>query len=150
RHLRHVKAVAVALAGNDSERDDLVQESLLQAVQSINDLRAPLAFRPWLSAIVARSASMMFRRRRRRAWFADHAAAENALRNLPAQTASPEVFADLETLRTALGRLKVESRDALLLRRVEGFTLNEIAERMNLSVATVKRRLCAAKMVLDA
>ncbi len=84
----------------------------------------------------------------RRIRFADHEVAEVALENWPAQTASPEVLVDLRTLHTALEGLEGESRDALLLRRVEGLTLDEIAERMDLSVATVKRRLDAAKVFL--
>jgi RNA polymerase sigma factor (sigma-70 family) len=90
----------------------------------------------------------MFRRRRRRIRFADHEVAEVALENWPAQTASPEVFVDLRTLHGVLEGLEGESRNALLLRRVEGLTLDEIAERMDLSVATVKRRLDVAKVFL--
>jgi len=36
-----------------------------------------------------------------------------------------------------------------VLRRVEGMKLEEVAERMNLSLATVKRRLKVAEKHLD-
>jgi len=45
--------------------------------------------------------------------------------------------------------LPVEERIALVLRRVETMTVEQIAETMNLSVSTVKRRLAAAEGRLE-
>jgi RNA polymerase sigma-70 factor (ECF subfamily) len=150
RQLHLVNALAAALVGRDSERDDLVQECLLQVVRSIDQLREPRAFHSWLSAILGRSAVKMFRDRLRRSRYLDRAVTEDALENLPARMNSLEMSANLNALRGALDFLDAESRDALLLRRVEGFTLDEIADRMSLSLATVKRRLLGAKAFLDA
>jgi len=49
-----------------------------------------------------------------------------------------------------LRSLPVEMHVALVLRRVEGLTVEQIAAQMQLSVSTVKRRLAAAESRLDA
>jgi RNA polymerase sigma-70 factor (ECF subfamily) len=148
RHLRRVNAVV----GRDDDRDDVVQECFVEAVQSLRSLRSPWAFGPWLSAIATRTSWRMFRRRRKQkhARVINRELAERELLNVQASTASPEVSADLRAIHGVLETLHDESRVALLLRRVEGLRLDEIAERMHLSVSTVKRRLCAAQLVLDA
>jgi RNA polymerase sigma-70 factor (ECF subfamily) len=148
RHLRRVSVVV----GRETDRDDLVQECFVEAMQSLGTLRAPWAFGPWLSAIVARTTWRMSRRRKKqkRVGVAVRELVESERDNRQAATASPEISADLNALSGLLERLHDESRIALLLRRVEGLRLEEIAERMNLSVSTVKRRLCAAQLVLDA
>jgi len=151
RHRRRVNALALTLMGKDAEFDDLVQESFTQAVQSINKLNAPSAFASWLCSIVVSTASKTFRRRHllTRLGLLSRDTVEMEIENVTAPTASPEVTADLRAVYAAVEGLQSESRDALLLRRVEGLRLDEIAERMNLSVSTVKRRLHVAQEMLD-
>ncbi len=45
--------------------------------------------------------------------------------------------------------LSPDARQVLVLRRVEGFTIEETAATMRLSIATVKRRLSEAEARLD-
>jgi RNA polymerase sigma-70 factor, ECF subfamily len=139
-----------AVVGRDYERDDVIQECFVEALQSFGTLRSPWAFGPWLSAVATRTSWRMFRRRRKQKRVANRDLAERELQNMQAPTASPEVSADLQSICGVLESLHDESKVALLLRRVEGLKLEEIAERMSLSVSTVKRRLCAAQLVLDA
>ena len=61
----------------------------------------------------------------------------------------PDVAAELRALYSILEQLPAEARVALVLRRVEGLTLPEIAEQMHLSLATVKRRIQAAEALLE-
>jgi RNA polymerase sigma-70 factor (ECF subfamily) len=152
RHVPRVHAIALALLGRDADHEDLMQESFAQAVQSIGKLKAPSAFGAWLSAIVVSTAGKTFRRRRllTRVGLSNREPVELELEKLSAPTASPEVAADLRAVYAAIEGLQAESRVALLLRRVEGLRLDEIAERMNLSVSTVKRRIGTAQEVLDA
>ena len=64
---------------------------------------------------------------------------------LVSPTAPADVSSELRALYGALSNMPAEERVALVLRRVEGMELLEIAERMSLSLATVKRRLTAAR-----
>jgi RNA polymerase sigma-70 factor, ECF subfamily len=64
---------------------------------------------------------------------------------LPLSLCPPDVATELRNVYRVLGTLPVEERVALVLRRVEGLELQEIADRMTLSLATVKRRLTAGE-----
>jgi RNA polymerase sigma-70 factor, ECF subfamily len=51
-------------------------------------------------------------------------------------------------VRTAIGRLSAEQREALELAYFEGLSHSEIAERLGLPLGTVKSRILAAMKVL--
>jgi len=152
RHLAHANAVAFTIIGPDADREDVVQECMVSAARSINKLKTPSAFGAWLAAIVISAARKKFRRRLERTLLltADSELTETAIQAVPARTTPPDVYAEWKALGVVLGTLTQESRVALLLKRVDGFSLDEIAQQMNLSVSTVKRRICAAQQVLDA
>jgi DNA-directed RNA polymerase specialized sigma24 family protein len=59
------------------------------------------------------------------------------------------VRAELRGIYGVLNELPPEDRMALVLRRVEGMSIGEIAGQMRRSVATVKRRLGAAEAHLS-
>jgi DNA-directed RNA polymerase specialized sigma24 family protein len=61
----------------------------------------------------------------------------------------PEVRGELAAIYGILDRMKPEVRLALVLHRVEGLSVPEVAERMELSVSTVKRRLAVAERRLS-
>jgi RNA polymerase sigma factor (sigma-70 family) len=61
------------------------------------------------------------------------------------RTAPIEVHAELTQLYGVLDRMKPEVRTALVLHRVEGMSVPEVAEAMQVSASTVKRRLSAGR-----
>jgi RNA polymerase sigma-70 factor (ECF subfamily) len=60
-----------------------------------------------------------------------------------------DVAVELRHVYSLVEKLPAEERVALVLRRVEGMELLEIADEMKLSLATVKRRLAAAEARLE-
>lgn len=150
RHRPRVTALARNLMGRDSDVDDLVQDTFAQALQSLDKLREPAAFAGWLSAIVVGTANKNFRRRHLLTRLGLWGQRPNDVERLVATTASPELSAELRSVSAVVNSLQSESRVALLLRRVEGMRMEDIASFMNLSLSTVKRRLGAAEQALDA
>jgi RNA polymerase sigma-70 factor (ECF subfamily) len=65
------------------------------------------------------------------------------------RTAPPDVRAELRAVYGILNELGAEDRTAVILRRIEGLAIGEIAEQMGRSVATVKRRLASAEAHLS-
>jgi RNA polymerase sigma-70 factor (ECF subfamily) len=65
-------------------------------------------------------------------------------------TSSPEAAIELRRVHSALDAMDSEERIALVLRRVEGLELSEVAAQMGLSLATVKRRIASAETKLPA
>jgi RNA polymerase sigma-70 factor (ECF subfamily) len=136
------------LAGRD-DADDLAQDAFVYAFTRLDTLQNPQAFQAWLRSIVARTASKRLRRQRLLVRL-------GIRRNEPIEpdtVVSPDAPADVASeIRIVYGlldRLPAEERVALVLRRVEGLDLGEIAEQMKLSLATVKRRIAAAESRLS-
>ncbi len=148
RYSRMVNGLAYRVLGRDSEVDDLVQDSFLEALKNLHRLENPQAFASWLGSIVVRTASKRLRRR----------ALLNRLglrRNTPidpdvvlSNDAPPDVRAQLSRIYSCLDAMHHEMRLSLILHRVEGMSLPETADTMGVSLSTVKRRLAAAEQIL--
>ena len=115
--------------------EDLAQETFLQLHRARRTYDPAYPVTPWVMAI-ARHVYLMDRRtasRRPRYVGADDA---------PERSAAPEVERRLRgaPVRQALGRVKPDQRDALLLHHVGGWSFREIARRFGIREAAAKLR----------
>jgi len=151
RYAPMVNGLAYRVMGRDEDVDDLVQDSFVRALNGLDGLKEPQAFAGWLASIVVRSASKILRRRKllRRLGLA-RVGEPIDVDALVGPAAPPDARAELRAVYTLLESLPVEQRMALVLRRVEGLALDEIAQTMGLSLATVKRRVADAEAALAA
>jgi RNA polymerase sigma-70 factor (ECF subfamily) len=148
RHAAMVNGLAYRLLGRDADVDDVVQESFVQALARLDALREPQAFAGWLASIVVRTVSKVLRRRKlmnRLGLRRDEPLDVDALigRSAPA-----DAVAELRAIYGVVDAMPVKVRVPLLLRRVEGLGLEEIAERTGASLATVKRRIAEGEELL--
>lgn len=148
RYGRYVNGLAYRLLPNDAELDDLVQDSFVEALASLERLSEPSAFASWIGAIVVRTAHKRIRRRRLMERIGLRRREPVDLDAITHDVSSPEAALELRRVYAVLDAMDAEERIALVLRRVEGLELTEVAERMGLSLATVKRRLAAAEKKL--
>ncbi len=150
RHARMVNGLAHRIMPRDSEVDDVVQDSFVTALSSLHKLENPQAFASWIASIVVRTAYKKLRRKKllRRLGLARSEPID--VETAVSGSAPPDVSAELKAMYGLLDELPVEARIALVLRRVEGLQLDEIATQMGLSLATVKRRLQDAEQRLEA
>lgn len=148
RYVPMVDALAFRLAGDHSEADDLVQDAFVAALDGLERLAEPEAFRGWLKAIVVRTAAKRLRRRglRRRLGLLRSAPVEPAA--LISEGAPPDVSAELRRIYRTIDSFPAQVRIALILRRIEGATIAEIADQLGVSEPTVKRRLKQADRLL--
>jgi RNA polymerase sigma-70 factor (ECF subfamily) len=65
------------------------------------------------------------------------------------RAAPPDLSAELKSVYGLLDRLPAGERVALVLRRVEGLEIPQVAEHMGISISTVKRRLNSAEARLE-
>jgi RNA polymerase sigma-70 factor (ECF subfamily) len=148
RHVRLANGLAFRLLASEADVDDVVQDSFAYALSHLDTLEKPAAFRSWVAGIIVRSSYKVLRRRRmlRRLGMAraDPADLDAAV----SPTASPEVVHQLRAIYSRIDDLPTDLRVPLLLRRVEGLTLPEIATMTQTSLATVKRRIASAEQVL--
>ena len=138
RHARYVAGVAFRLLGESSELDDVVQETFAICLRSIASLQEAGKVRPWLVTIAVRCAQRRLSARARRRWL------EGAVGLVSAQTSDPQVSQDVRELYRVLERLSPKLRVPWVLSRIEGASLEEVAEWCDASLATIKRRLVRA------
>lgn len=151
RHAPRLNGLAFRVMGRDDELDDLVQDTFIAALSSLERLERPDAFASWVSGILVRQAWKRIRRRRMLARFGlGRAAGAIDLDALVSPTASPERAAELRALYAMLEQLPADVRVPLVLHRVEGFSLVEVAALLSTSLATVKRRIAVGHDALHA
>ena len=150
KHAPMVNRLARRLLGPGIDCNDLVQDAFVEALLGIHRLKNGQAFQSWMCSIVVRTAQKIRRRRRllERLGLLQQQALEMDAFCSPC--APPDIAAELRAIYALLRTLPVEMHIALVLRRVEGLSIEEIAEQMRLSISTVKRRLAAAEERLDA
>jgi RNA polymerase sigma-70 factor (ECF subfamily) len=149
RHAGLVNGLAYRLMGRDADVDDLVQETFAQALASLRGLRETETFSSWLAAIVVRTAHKVLRRRRLLERLGLRSRDEPDLDRLVARSAPPDVSAELLRLYRVVEAMPIKVRIPLLLRRVDGARLEEIAQMTGCSLATVKRRLAEGERRLQ-
>lgn len=146
RYSRYVAGVASRLLGSgDSELDDVVQEVFWLASRRIDKIPDLIQARGWLATVTTRIVRRKLLRRRFRALF--HASSHSI--EVPTRGASAEDHALLTRLYEVLKELPIDQRIAWSLRYLEGEALDAIAAMCGCSLSTAKRRVGAAKDVID-
>jgi RNA polymerase sigma-70 factor, ECF subfamily len=141
RHAPMAGGLALRLVGRDADLEDLVQDSFVAALRGLGDLKDPHAFAPWLAAIVVQTARKLLRRRRLARRLGLYRPDPIDAEVLVARDAPPDAVTELRALYGLLDDLPVRVRLALVLRRVEGHSLEEVAALTACSLATVKRAI---------
>ena len=149
RHGKMVVGLAHRVLAGREDADDLTQDVFVHALSRLDSLENPQAFAAWIGSITVRMASKRLRRHRLMVRLGLRRNEPIDLDGLISKLAPTDVRSELRLVYGMLEKLPAEERIALLLRRVEGLELTEIAEQMNLSLATVKRRLAAAEARLE-
>lgn len=149
RHAGRVLGLLQRMFAGSDEADDLLQDVFMRAFGRLNSIENPQAFGAWLTTLAVRLGQKRLRRHRLLVRLGLRANDPVDPDSLIVPNAPAEVTGELRAVYTAIQGLPAQERVALLLRRVEGLELQEIARHMQLSLATVKRRLKAAEIHLE-
>ncbi len=150
RHARMVGGLVFRVHPSRVDLDDLVQDTFVAAFESLKSLKNPQAFAAWVGSLAIRITHKRLRRRRIAARLGLGSSEEVAWDEIIAPTCPPDVAAELREIYTILAAFPTGERIALLLRKVEGMSLEEVAAATETSLATAKRRIAAAEDRLDA
>jgi RNA polymerase sigma-70 factor (ECF subfamily) len=144
RHVHGVTRLATRVLGK-SDAEDVVQDAFVAALSRLADLREAAAFGGWLRRIALNLVRARLRKRALFAWRrAEDADAQDGMLALASPALGPAELSELAHLDRALAKLDAEPRLAWVLRHVEGWSLDEVAEGLGVSLATAKRRLAVA------
>ena len=154
---RRVYAAALAILRNEHDAEDAAQEAMLKAFANIRQFRAEARFSTWLIQITVNEALMRRRRERtvvmegiddrRDSEESEYAPREFAdWREIPSEALERKEVR--QRLAEALGTLDRKYREVFVLRDMEQMNIQETAEALGISVASVKTRLLRARLML--
>lgn len=147
RYQSMAQRLAMRVIGNGDLAQELVQDSMLQAYLSLEKLNDPTRFKSWLYGIVLNICRNDLRHRKL-ICFSLEAMLGNFVEELQPNAGSsldPQILAEKAELHTAVlnavDTLSPKNRSAILLFYSGQFSLEEVANRLNISVVAVKGRL---------
>lgn len=156
RHYERVRARITRLLGRSPDVDDVLQDTFVAAFRDLHQLTEGGRFDVWVCGIAVHQVHRRLRRRQllSRLGFVQlgfiQPEYEPTLHQAADPAASPETVLLLKQLDAALGQLGPRQRVAWMLRYVEGFQLDEVAEQCRTSLATTKRDIAQAEAHLHA
>ncbi len=148
RHSSRVYTVVRRLAGDDDLAADLAQDAWANAFQKIRAFRGDAAFGTWIHRIAVNTALTRLRQLARRRDLEQSFDGSTTLGNPDRYPASGA--ADRLMVQRALDKLPDGYRAVLWLHDVEGFTHEEIGDRLGIAVGTSKSQLSKARARLRA
>jgi RNA polymerase sigma-70 factor, ECF subfamily len=153
---RRIYSAAFAILRNEAEAEDAAQEAVLKALTHVQQFRADARFSTWLTQIAVNEALM----KRRKA----HKEIMEPIgeREEDDGTYTPRDFADWreipsevlerkevrQKLADALSALAEKYRKVFVLRDIQHLSIEETAEALGISRASVKTRLLRARLML--
>lgn len=143
-----VFAVAMRLARNRAAAEDLAQDAFISAFRNIRSYRGG-SFKAWLVRIVTNATYDYFRSRERRKTESIEANVVTLEIRLVSPAESPESAAERAELgshiSSGLDSLPADQKLAVVLVDVQGFSYEEAAETMQVSIGTVKSRVARGR-----
>jgi RNA polymerase sigma factor (sigma-70 family) len=140
---------AYLLCGNHTDAQDLVQETLLQAMKSAARFRGDSAIYTWLHGILVNLNRRRWRKEKR--FIHDEDVVLETPCHAHEDTGEDREFR-VQRLARAIQALSAEHREVVVLRYYENLKIQEIAAQTGTSVGTIKSRLhyairCLEKLV---
>lgn len=156
RYDRKLFRIAQSVTHNREDSQDAVQDAFLKAFQYLAEFREASQFSTWLIRITVNQSLMKLRKRRTHkevSLDAPFQADENVLPfNVPDRAPNPEQLCWTSELRDILVRTVTELHPILktvfVLRDVQGLSIAQTAEKLNLSQSAVKARLWRVRLQL--
>ena len=156
RYEDRIYNLACSIVGDREAAQDAAQEAFIKAYRALPRFRGESGFFTWLYRIAVNVCLNQARRQSRRpeAFSLDELVDEHKL-SADKFSSSETPLSDFErvelrqTIDTVLAGLSPDHRMAVVLKDVEGYSQEEIAEMMGCSVGTVKSRLSRARARLQ-
>ncbi len=138
RHTPALYQLALRLVGwNVHEAEEVVQDTWMRAIETLDGFRWESSLRTWLSGIAINRCRELYRQRARQSH-------ELVVEQLMQEASTSENFERLD-LEQAIAALPNGYRQVLVLHDVEGYTHEEISRMLEIEVGTSKSQLSRAR-----
>jgi RNA polymerase sigma-70 factor (ECF subfamily) len=157
-HLPRFYRYALRHLHNEADAEDAVQDAVLSAYRHLAQFRQEARITTWLAAIVLNSARMLLRRRLRTNYVSlENCCGDDETNALSERLAddrpNPEDLCRTAEMKEHLDRIMPRLSPPLLrtfqLRHVDGLSIRETANTLNVPEGTVKARLARARRILQ-
>ena len=152
RHQHRVFALVAGILHRPDDVEDVAQQVFLKAYLGIKRFDQRAAFSTWLYKIAVNECWDYLRKRKVRPLVYEADLSEEQVSRLDGIVSSsrppegPNTRAEMrEIIARMLAALPEQDRQLLVLKEIEGFSVQELAEILNLNVNTVKVRLFRAR-----
>lgn len=141
-------AFAMSLTRNREDAKDLVQETIMRALENLGSFKKGTNFKAWITTILRNSFINHYRKRKTRKKV--ETPIEECTQLVMKQSVRNEgdALVIMKELRQMLGQLSPEHRRAFVM-FFRGYQYDEIAQQMNLPMGTVKSRIYYARKQLQ-
>ena len=142
---RLIYNIAYKYMGNTEDAKDIAQESLIKIYLNIKSCRSMVTFKAWSAKITVNTALDALRKRVNKATEAldEYQASES---DGPEHTVIQKE--GYNAIKDAINALSEEHRTLIILRDLEGFSYEELAQTAGITMGTVKSRLSRARYAL--
>lgn len=153
---RSVYKMALSFMKNEADAEDVAQEAFLKAFRKLAEFRGQAKFSTWLISITLNEARGRLRRQGVVRMESLDTPEEDGYispallrdwREVPLESLERKEVREM--LEHAIGKLSPLYREVLLLRDVEGFSVEETAGTLAITTGTVKVRLHRARMMMQ-
>ncbi len=160
RHEQRVYALAMRMLRQEHDAEDVTQQTFLSVLENLGGFRGEASFSTWVLRIASHAALKIIRKRKGLNTVSLEETTEQSENSdsiphpefIADWRQSPEHLVERNEVRRllddALTRLDDKHRLVFLLRDVEGLSIQETAEALDLSEANVKVRLLRARLQL--
>ncbi|MCW8956616.1 MAG: RNA polymerase sigma factor [Gammaproteobacteria bacterium] len=148
-HLKQMYRLAYRLTGNREDAEDLVQDVMLKLFPKLDEMKAIEKLSPWLSRVLYRQFVDKYRQQQRQPLnLLDDDIEDEQLTELETVSGPEDVTNSgltLELLSQAIAMLNEDQRQLILLHEVEGYSLPELQQMLDVPLGTLKSRLNRAR-----
>ncbi len=154
---RSVYLAAFSILHNEADAEEVAQEAVLKALSHLDQFRAEAKFSTWLIQITVNEAKMRLRKDRKGRYDSIETAHEGDEGDyIPMDFADwreiPSEALERKELKAALTRalasMKPQFRQVFIMRDVQGLNIEETAQVLGVTKATVKMRLLRARLMM--
>lgn len=156
RHRKRLYSVIYNMTSNAEDAADLTQDTFVKAFSAISKFKGKSAFYTWLYRIGVNMTIAHLKKNRLRQFFSfEKISEEGAHDEILSQLSTVKGNKSLlmkelqEKLNESLLKLSVNHRTVVVLHEIEGLSLVEIAQVLNISEGTIRSRLHHAKVKLQ-
>lgn len=142
----HVYRTAYYLVGNEQDAMDAAQEALIRIYTKIGSYEEKAQFKTWVQRIVTNICIDKFRRSKPTVSIEEHEMVFEGRESVEGEVMAAYAAKDI---REAIDRLPEHHRAVVVLRYLQDFSYNEIADSLDLPLNTVKSYLYRARQQLQ-